>query len=132
MKIKIFKNLKQFTLTSSIKKEDIELVKKHRPGALKKKDADGNDVFAMSYVEGKSCIAANGITFGATDVDNGCAMIIGTIPESLPANTNANDYIADKVGGIIDIVKEFEESIPGIVNDIKDKRAALIGSITEV
>ena len=46
MQIKIFKNLKQYTLTSSIKKDDLDLVKKYRPAALKKKDADGNDIFA--------------------------------------------------------------------------------------
>ena len=131
MQIKIFKNLKQYTLTSSIKKDDIELAKKYRPGALKKKDTEGNDIFAISYVEGKSCVAPNGITFGAADVDTGCAMIIGTIPEALPANTTAGDYIADKVGSVLEFVNEFEATIPGVVNAIKTERAALIDSITE-
>ena len=130
MQIKFFKNLKQYTLTSSIKKTDIELVKKHRPGALKKKDADGNDIFAMSYVEGKPCISANGITFGTTDVDTGCAMIIGSIPETLPEGTTANEYIADKVGNALAFVKELETSLPEVVNAIKAERSELIGSIT--
>ena len=131
MQIKIFRNLNTFTLTSSIKKDDIELVKKYRPAALKKKDADGNDIFAMSYVEGKPCIAASGITFGSADVETGHAMIVGCIPESLPANTTASDYVADKVGGVLAFVKELETSIPEVVNAIKAERAALIGSITQ-
>lgn len=132
MQIKIFKNLKQYTLISSLKKTDIELVKKYRPGALKVKDADGNDIFAMSYVEGKPCVAANGITFGAADVDSGCAMIIGSLPETLPANTTAGDYIADKVGCALEFVKSLEASIPAVANTIKTERTELIGSITEV
>lgn len=132
MQIKIFKNLKQYTLTSAIKTSDLELVKKYRPGALKKKDADGNDVFGMSYVEGKPCVAANGITFGSTDVDTGCAMIVGTLPESLPANTTAGDYIADKVGAALAHVNELEAIIPEIASDIMAERTALIGSIAEV
>lgn len=132
MQIKIFKNLKQYTLTSSLKKDDIELVKKYRPGALKKKDADGNDIFAMSYVEGKPCVAANGITFGAADVDGGYAMIIGSLPEALPANTTAGDYIADKVGSALEFVNEFEALIPEIAEEIRAERNELIASIAEV
>ena len=131
MQIKIFKNLKHYTLTSSIKKDDIELVKKYRPGALKKKDADGNDVFAMSYVEGKPCVSAKGVTFGAADVDSGCAMIVGTVPATLPANTTVGDYIADEVGCALEFINEFEATIPEIAADIRAERATLIGSITE-
>ncbi len=132
MQIKIFKNLKQYTLTSSLKKDDIELVKKYRPNELKIKDSDGNDVFAMSYNEGKSCVSANGITFGATDVDTGCAMIVGALPETLPANTTAGDYIADAVGSALEYVTYFEERLPFAASEIKAEREALIGSIAEV
>ena len=132
MVIKIFRDLKQYTLTSSIKKSDIDLVKKHRPNALKKKDADGNDIFAVSYVEGKPCVAANGVTFGATSAEGGFAMITGTLPETLPANTTAADFVADKVGSALTLINEFEASIPDVVNAIKTERAELIGGIVEV
>lgn len=132
MTIKIFRDLKQYTLVSSIKKEDIDLVKKYRPAALKKKDADGNDIFAVSYVEGRPCVAANGITFGSTSVEGGFAMIAGSLPETLPANTTEGDYVADKVGGAITLINEFEKSIPEVVTAIKNERAQLIGGITVV
>lgn len=131
MQIKIFKNLKKYTLTSSVKKSDIELVKKYRPGALKKQDADGNDIFAMSYVDGKPCVSANGVTFGAADVESGCVMIIGDLPDTLPADTTNADYIADKVGAAIAFINELEAEIPDVVANITSERAALIGSITE-
>ena len=41
MQIKIFNDLKQYTLTSTLTKADIDLVKKYRPSALKKQDAEG-------------------------------------------------------------------------------------------
>ena len=132
MQIKIFKNLKQYTLTSKLTTADIELVKKYRPSELKRQDADGNDVFAMSYVDGKSSVSACGITFGAADVDSGKAMIIGTLPDTLPANTTAGEYIADKVGSALAFVNELEETIPMVVEAINTERADLIGSMTEV
>ena len=125
MQIKLFRDLKKFTLTSSLTKKDIEIVKKYRPAALKKQDADGNDIFAMSYCEGRPCVSANGITFGSVSTEGGYAMITGDLPETLPANTTYGDYVADKVGAALVYVNELEESIPGVVNAIQTERAAL-------
>lgn len=131
MQIKLFKDLKKFTLTSSLTKKDIELVKKYRPSALKKQDADGNDIFAISYCEGRPCVSANGVTFGSASNDGGYAMITGDLPESLPANTTYGDYVADKVGAALAFVNEMEASIPGVVNAIQTERAALLNGIVE-
>ena len=132
MTIKIFRDLKQYTLTSSLKVEDIELVKKYKPVALKKKDADGNDIFAVSYVEGRPCVSANGITFGSASAEGGFAMITGNLPDTLSNNTTAADYVADKVGSALALINEFEASIPEVVNTIKSERAALISGIVTV
>ena len=132
MQIKIFKDLKQYTLTSSLTKADIATAKKYRPAALKVKDSEGNDVFAMSYVEGKPCVAANGVTFGSASADGGYAMIVGQLPDELPAGTTAGDYIADKVGAALGYINVLEASIPDVVAEITAERNALIGSITEV
>lgn len=132
MQIKIFKDLKQYTVTSNIKKEDIDLVKKYRPLALKKKDGDGNDVFGVSYVEGKPCISPNGITFGSTSSVGGFAMVTGSIPDELPEGTTLGDFVADKVGGALTLALEFEASIPAVAAEIRSERDALINSIVEV
>lgn len=131
MQIKIFKDLKKYTLTSSLTKEGIELVKKYRPAALKKKDKDGNDLFAVSYVEGNPCVCSKGVTFGSTANDGGYAMIVGDLPEKLPEGTTYNDYVADLVGGAIADIKVFEETIPEVVATIQSERAELIGSFEE-
>ena len=131
MQIKIFKDLRKYTLTSTLTKADIELVKKYRPAALKKQDADGNDLFAMSYVEGKPSVFANGITFGAATANGGYAMITGDLPETVPAGTTYGDLIADKVGAALQYVNVLEEEIPAVVASIQSERAALLGGIVE-
>lgn len=132
MQIKIFKDLKQYTLTAPYTKADIELVKKYRPDALKMKDAEGNDVFAVSYVEGKPCVFANGVTFGAATADDGFAMISGEIPANLPAGTTAGEYVADKVGCALEHLTAFETIIPTTVEAITTERKALLDGIEEV
>jgi hypothetical protein len=131
MQIKLFKDLKKYTLTSTLTKKDLDLVKKYKPGALKKQDAEGNDVFAMSYCEGHPCVSANGITFGSVATEGGFAMITGDLPETLPAGTTYGDYVADKVGAALAYVNEFEAAIPAVVNAIQTERAALLDGIVE-
>lgn len=131
MKIKIFNDTKQYTLTSTLKVDDIKLVQKYRPKALKKKDADGNDIFAMSYVEGRPCVAAHGITFGAKSHEGGYAMIVAALPE-VEAGVNVKERIADIVGSDLTYINELEASIPTVVEAIRSERAAIINSVTEV
>lgn len=131
MQIKIFKDLHKFTLTSTIKKADIELVKRYRPAALKKQDDDGNDIFAMSYVEGKPSVFANGITFGSSSANGGFAMITGDLPATLPDDTTYGDYVADKVGAALSYINVLEVEIPVVADAIKVERADLLRYIVE-
>ena len=129
MKITLHRDVLKYVLTSTIKKEDLELVKKYRPDALKIKDNDGNDIFGMSYVAGRPCISKNGITFGAANGD-GFAIVTGDIPEKLPDGaSNQGEYVADIVGAALTHVNTLESKIPEVVTAIKTERAALIGSI---
>lgn len=131
MKIKIFNDTKQYTLTSTLTVEDIQLVQKYRPAALKKKDADGNDIFGMSYVEGRPCVCAHGITFGAASHEGGYAMIVAALPETTPG-VDVKERIADIVGSALTYINELEASVPGVVAAIRSERAAIINSVTEV
>lgn len=129
MQIKIYKDPKTFTLVSSIKKADLDLLKKYGPDALKIKDEDGNDLFGISYVEGKHNVSKNGVTFGAVS-ENGGLMVVGTLP-TLPQGQTASDYVADFVGAALANINKLEESVPAAVASIKEAREQLIGSITE-
>lgn len=131
MKIKLYRNLAQYTLTSSVKTADINLLKKYNPDALTIKDAEGNVKFAIGYNEGKSSVAPFGVTFGATDVTTGAAMVKGELPASADTAEKCGEYVADIVGKALAYVNILEETIPAAVADVTTARSALIGSITE-
>lgn len=130
MKITLHQDVKKFVLTSTLKKADIELVKKYAPDALKIKDKDGNDVFGMSYCADKHGVSKVGVTFGGVNKD-GFAIVVGDLPANLPENQKPGEYVADIVGAAIQNINVLEEAIPAVVTDIKTQRAELIGSITE-
>ncbi len=130
MNIKILKDVAKFVLTSTVKTADIELIKKHRPGELKIKDAEGNDVFGMSYVKDKHCISKNGVTFGGTSNEGEFAIVVGDLPATLPTGTATDaDYVADLVGAALPYINALEAKLPEVAATIKAERAALIADI---
>ena len=130
MKITLHRDVAKYVLTSTIKKEDLELVKKYRPDALKIKDSDGNDIFGMSFVAGKPCISKNGVTFGGTSNEGAYAIVVGDLPATLPAGTATDaDYVADIVGAALPYINELEAKLPEVAATIKAEREALIATI---
>ena len=130
MKVTLLKDVQKYVITSTIKKEQIELVKKYRPNALKVKDAENkNDIFAMSYLEGKSCVGANSITFGSAN-DAGNLIATGDIPNGLN-KTEAKEWLADKVGAVQAHVKTIEDKFDTLVEEIEASRKTIVDSIVE-
>lgn len=130
MKITLHQDVKKYVLTSTLKKDDLDLVKKYAPDALKIKDKDGNDVFGMSYCENRSSVSKIGVTFGGVNKD-GCVIVVGDIPADLPAGTKPGEYVADVVGAALENINALEAKLPEVVTGIRAQRAELIGSITE-
>ena len=128
MKIKVFNDLKKYTLTSTLKAEDIIMLKKYQPDALVIKDADGNSVFGMSYVEGKPSVSKIGVTFGSASHEGELAMVTGDIPTG---TEKVEDYIADQVGAALIHINALEESLPAVITGIKDARKKLIEGIEQ-
>lgn len=131
MKIQVFKDLREYTLTSDLTAEDILFAKKHCPKALKIQDAEGNDKFSVSYNEGHSSVAAFGITFGAKTADGGKAMISGKLDPKVELK-DAGDHVADMIGAALPYITELEKSIPTAIAEVKAQRKALIDGITTV
>ena len=117
-----------FALTSSIKVEDIKMLKKQSPDSLKIKDDENNDIFGIDYVEGCPSISKFGITFSGSSRDGkGFATLTGTIPTGV---TNAKDYVADTFGSAASMLKDIETVLPDIIKEINDNRTAFINGIT--
>lgn len=117
-----------YAITSKITVDEIKTLKKSNPDALKVKDADGNEKFAVSYAEGKPSITAFSVTFGGKSHDEaGYATITGMIPTG---TANPKEFVADLVAP----VKAFLEQVEGVAHDAavaaKTARKELVESIT--
>lgn len=125
MKIKIIPDTGKYVINTNIAKEDFDLLKKYNPDALKIKDEEGNDVFAIGYTEGKSNAASFGVTFGGVD-RNGCLVANFDIPAG---EDHLQEYVADAIGSVITNLAAIERSIPTTAATVKTNRADLIASI---
>jgi len=131
MQIKIFKDLREYTLTSTIKAEDIIFAKKYCPKALKIQDDEGNDIFAMSYNENHNSVSAVGVTFGGKTADDGYAIVCGKLPGDVKLE-DAGEYVADMVGAALENINTIEKTLPAVLTDVKAQRKALIDGIASV
>ena len=116
-------------LTSTLKVEEIELLKKYKPDALKIKDAEGNDVFAIAYKDGCPGINNKGITFSGESRDgNGYATLTANL--DLNEGEDPKEAVADIIGTPAVKVNEIEAAAPAALAEVLAARAALIDSIT--
>lgn len=130
MKITITANT--YSITSDIKVEDIKLLEKYNPNALKLFKEDGEERFRISYNPNvKSCISTFGITFGAKTLNGDAkAAITGTLPNEITAEAAAKEYVAEQLGSAFKDLKELEEKIPEAVATIKENKKTIIDAIT--
>ena len=128
MKIKIMANT--YALTSDITVGQIENLKQRNPDALKLKDKDGNDVFAIGYAEGKDSISEFGVTFGAKSRDgSGKAVLVGTIPAGVNTNEDAKAYVEEKLHKATVHLKKLEETVPAAAGKVDEAKNALMNDI---
>ncbi|MCL2798134.1 MAG: hypothetical protein FWD58_08805 [Firmicutes bacterium] len=130
MKISIIGD--SYIITSTLTVQDIGLVAKNKPDALKVFDKEGEQKFAVSFNEGKSSVAPFGITFGGkTRCANGFATLTGFIPKGVEGAKAAKDFVADKLGAAgAAYLAQIEAQVPEAVKAVKDARSALLGNIT--
>jgi hypothetical protein len=116
-------------LTSSIKVDDIKLVKKYNPEALQVKDDKGNEVFRIAYTEGKGSIAPFGITFGNKSLDgNGFAQVSGSFGGAVDEG-NVKEVAADLIAPVQEYLTKLEATIPIVVEAIRASRKAIMDDI---
>ena len=104
-------------LTSSIKYADIEKAKKYRPDALKLKNEDGQDVFAIDI----GVIPQSnefGIVFtGKTHDDHGFAtntVLFDTCDEGEELKNKVADFYGSTLVGLNELEKVFSERVEAI------------------
>ena len=119
-----------YTLTSDISINDIELLKRYNPDALKIIDENGNHKFAIDYCEGNPSTTPFCIVFGGFTRDEAKkATATGALPSGMSSDEQAKEYVAEIFGKIIANLKSMEVSVPVEAKRISDERQALIDSI---
>ena len=118
-----------YVLTSEITTEQILLLEKANPAALKVIDKETKaQKFAINHRLGNSSVTEFGITFGGTTRDDAKkATVTGTLPTG---TADAKAYVADKLGAAVVYLKQLEETVPVEAKKIADARKSLIESIS--
>jgi hypothetical protein len=115
-----------FVVTSRVPMADLELVRKHRPNALKIVDEETKEeLFAVGI--GSSSLSNYGIGFnGVTNDDKKLATV--TMP--IPADTeDAKEFVAEKVGVAVVSLNRIEEGIGKVLEEIRGEHKKVTDSI---
>lgn len=116
-------------LTSTLKVEEIKLLRKYKPDALKIKNENGDDLFAIAYKEGCSSITPKGVTFGGASRD-GNEFATFTANISVAEGEDIKEVVADLIGVPAGYVSQIESAAVNALHEVRAARAELLNSIT--
>lgn len=119
-------------LTSGVKLEDIQLLEKYNPDALKlyRTDEDGKKECVFT-VKTAACggIGPRAAIFDAASLDgNGLATFTTDVPVGVTPE-NLKEKVADLIGNGVILLNEVEAQIPAAVEAVKANQASVMESI---
>jgi len=116
-----------FVVTSSISMENLELVKKHRPKALKIVDEETREeLFAVGI--GGNSLNSVGISFGGVS-NNEEKLATVTVP--IPSDVeDAKAYVQEKAGAALVNLNRIEAGINEVLEEIQEEQKKVTDSIT--
>ena len=118
-------------VTSSMKLEDLLTIAKYRPDALVLRGGEDNKekVFCISANKrGIGEINQYGATFGSESHDEAK---LATITLGVCAGEeDIKEVVADQLGSAIIKLRELEETLPAVLSEIAEEKAAVMSSIS--
>jgi hypothetical protein len=115
-----------YVITSGKKLEDIKLVERYRPNALKIFDEDGNEVFVVN-TNGDGYIGKFGVTFAQEARDGSKAAVI-TMP--IPKNVqDAKRYAVNELGAPLMNLNKIEAGLDAVIAEIRNEITVIENSI---
>ena len=116
-------------ITSTLKLEDLKIVKRYRPSDLTLWGGkDGDEPLFTISTEGTAGINELGATFKDESRDGeGFATITMSLTYS---GDDVKGYVADKFGGALINIAKLEEKLPAVVEEISAQKASVIEGIT--
>lgn len=117
-------------VTSAIKLEDLRDIKKHRPSALVLKGGeDGKEpVFAIDVTTGSGNITKYGASFGTATRDDAKLASITLVAPGVEGDIK--EFVADELGTALINLNKLEETLPDVIQSIRDEKAQVMDSIS--
>ena len=119
-------------VTSSMKFEDLQLIKKYRPKALELKGGeDGKELIFKIFVGvgGSGDINEEGAVFcGADHTEEKLAVIT----MGLNVSGDVKEAIADQIGYPVMKLNKLEETLPAVVEEIRAEKQTVLSNINIV
>ena len=115
-----------FVVTSDVPFADLELVKKHRPKALKIVDEETKEeLFAVGI--GGNSLSDYGVSFGGMSNDE---LKLASVTLPIPPDTeDATAYVAEKAGVAVVNLNRIEAGIDDVLAEIRDEHKKVTDSI---
>ena len=117
------------TVTSAVKAEDLEKLKKSNPDALclyEEKDSKKIPSFVIAQnTNGSPNFSDFGVVFNGKTYDGGYATMTVGLPVFETAD-EAKNYVAEKYGAGLKKLRELEQAIPGALATMAADRAAVL------
>lgn len=122
---------KAIVITSALKLEELETVKKYQPKALVLLGGeDGKEpIFAVGVVRGSAGNIVNvGVEFGEETHDD---QKLATMTLMVPGDVkDMKEYVADKYGAALVNLKKLEDTLPAVVEAIAASKKSIMDNIS--
>lgn len=120
-----------YIVTSKYSLADLEMVKKHRPKALKLFDEEAREeIFAVDV--GRDDISKYGVSFsGVSNDEEKLATATLMIPQEVEAE-EVREYVAGTVGGAITNLNCIEDRLQPVLDEIRSENQKVLDSITVI
>lgn len=118
-----------FVVTSKISLEDLTLVSKYRPKALKIVDEDDcTELFAVGV--GGNSLSDYGISFSGTTNDE---KKLATVTLHIPADAeDVKEYVTEKASTALINLNQIESRLTEVLDQIRNEHKAVNDSITVI
>ena len=122
---------KAVVVTSTLKIDEIKMVKKYRPEALTLFEGEGDKkepVFCIGLTRGAGEINQYGASFSENTLGDGKeAQVTMILPDGI---SDVKEYVSDAIGRAVIKLNKLEATIPGVIEEIKAEKAEIEANIT--
>lgn len=117
-------------ITSAMKLEELQIIKKYRPKALTLYGGeDGKEpIFVIDTTAGSGDINKYGAAFGSTSHDDAKLATITMCAAGITGDVR--EWVADQIGGAIINLNKLEATLPAVLEEIAAEKADVLNNIT--